>query len=116
MSQLFIAQYSEECVFSFTCLLQVERFSPPQSLIASRESGVLIIFNMVQNYGERFIPPNYFIESYCTPRTLFRVNIYNIYKVLLKYIYIKKFSLKINIFGQSCRFFKKTSFLMNNAC
>lgn len=42
--------------------------------------------------------------------------IYIIYKVLLKYIYIKNFSLKINIFGQSCRFFKKTSFLMNNAC
>lgn len=66
MSQLFIAQYSVECVFPFACLLQVERFSPPQSLVASRESGVLRKFNMVQNYGERFIPPNYFMESYCT--------------------------------------------------
>lgn len=63
MSQLFIAQYSEECVFPFACLLQVKRFSPPQSLIASCESGMYIIFFMVAKIGRKIYTTKLFYRK-----------------------------------------------------
>lgn len=63
MSQLFIAQYSVECVFPFTCLLQVERFSPPQSLVASRESGMLIIIFMVAKIWRKIYTTKFFYRK-----------------------------------------------------
>lgn len=71
MSQLFIAQYSEECVFPLTCLLQVERFSPPQSLIASRESGMLILLFMVAKIWRKIYSTKLFYRKLLHYLTVF---------------------------------------------
>lgn len=85
----------------------------PLSPLANRECNFFLSWFKIM---EKDLYHQIFLSKVIAHPERFLGLIYILYLKCLFSIYIKNYSLKINIFGQSCSLFKKTSILMYDTC